>query len=357
MKKLYDLRSDTVTQPTPEMRKAMFDAEVGDDVLEEDPSVKKLEKKAAELLGKEAAMLVPSGTFGNQVSVLAHCSPGNEVILSEESHIVQHEAGAAAMVSGINFRTVTPKEGRLTWKEIEPRIRKEKDIHFPDTGLIEIENALSNGDVRPLNEMQQIYDGAKNCNIPVHVDGARIFNAAEALGCSASEIAQYADSVMFCLSKGLSAPVGSIVTGSKVFIDKARSMRKILGGGMRQAGIIAAPGSTALETMRKRLKDDHTHARMLAEAFTKEPDVFSVDVENTKINMVFVALKHSAPSGKDPLLSLLKHYGILIYPPEYGIYRFVTHYGIEKQDMEKICSLIPSIAEGIRTNYCENCGK
>ncbi len=347
MKKVIDFRSDTVTKPTEEMRKAMYEAEVGDDVLQEDPTVNRLERTAAELLGKEDGLLVPSGTFGNQVSVLTHCKRGDEVILSETSHIVQHEVGAVSVLAGANLRTVTPRLSHLSWEEIEPRIRKGENIHFPDTGLIELENALSNGDVQPLDSMKEIKHGAEKQGIPVHLDGARIFNAALSLGVDAAEIAAQADSVMFCLSKGLSAPIGSIVVGPKPFIKAARKSRKIMGGGMRQAGVIAAAGLVALNSMRERLSEDHANARKLAHAFAEHHDVFAVDPRMVKINMVFLRLK--TENEEDVLLEeLLQPHGVVTYPREGGEYRFVTHYGITEEDIDEVRGVIPRVADAIR---------
>lgn len=219
--RFIDLRSDTVTMPTEEMREAMARAVVGDDVYGDDPTVKLLEEKAASIVGKEAALFVPSGTMGNQLAVLTHTKRGDEIIVEENCHIVQHEVGAAALISGVQLRTIKGLNSIMSAAQVEAGIR-EDDIHYPETGLICIENALSNGHVVPLNNMKDVYEAAQKHHIPVHLDGARLFNAADYLGVNASTVTQYTDSVMFCLSKGLCAPVGSMLAGKREFIEKAK---------------------------------------------------------------------------------------------------------------------------------------
>ncbi len=349
---MIDFRSDTVTQPTEEMRRAVYEAEVGDDVLGEDPSVNRLEELSAEVLGKEAALLVPSGTFGNQLALFTHCTRSDEVILSEESHIIQHEVGAGAVIAGINLRPLPPAGSYITAEQIEPRIRKGYNIHFPDTGLIELENALSNGDVQPLESMREIRTLSNRYGIPVHLDGARIFNAAIALGVDAAEIASLTDSVMFCLSKGLAAPIGSLLVGTEQFIREARKKRKVMGGGMRQAGIIAAAGLVALKRMRERLEEDHDNALRLARSFAEHADVFEIDLDKVKINMVFISVK-GRENESVALEKMFMRYGVLTYPREGGLYRFVTHYGITSNDIESVCSAIPEIADEIRAARTE----
>lgn len=340
-KKIIDLRSDTVTKPTEEMRKAMYEAEVGDDMMGEDPTVNKLEALAAEVMGKEAAIFVPSGVFGNQLAFFTHCNRGDEIIISNDAHPVQHEAGATAIISGANMRIVTTPKQWFSWEDITPFIRFEESLHYPKTALIHVQNTLSNGDIWPLEEMKKIYLNAKKHNISVHLDGARIFNAATYLKIQAKEIAQWSDSVMFCLSKGLAAPIGSMLCGTKDFIEKARKKRKIMGGAMRQAGVIAAAGIIAIEKMSKRLEEDHKNARKLAEAFAKYPEHFEIDLSIVKTNMVFVRPKNE----KNSLEKILKEYNILTYPRELGWYRFVTHYEITEQDIDYITSLLPTIIE------------
>ncbi len=332
---MIDIRSDTVTKPTDAMRAAMARAEVGDDVYGDDPTVNELEAYGAELTGKEASLFVPSGTFGNQLALFTWCRRGSEVILGEESHIIQHEAGAASVIAGVQTRTVPAKDGRLEADMVEARIRG-TDIHFPPTALICLENAHSSGHVVPLSNMDAIRAVADRHGLPIHVDGARLFNAAAALGVSAREIAQRADSVMFCLSKGLCAPVGSLLAGKRDFIERARRNRKIMGGGMRQAGILAAAGLLALREMTARLTEDHRRARFLAEALATIPGV-QIDPSTVDINMVFFTV----PKTRDAetahrVMALLKDQGILANPPEEGVFRFVTHYWIGDQEISRI---------------------
>lgn len=329
--RFIDLRSDTVTKPTDEMREAMFNAEVGDDVYGDDPTVIELEEYAAKLVGKEAALFVPSGTFGNQLCLLTHCRRGDEVIVGDDSHIVVHEVGAASVIAGVQLRTLNSYKGELDPAEIESKIR-ENDIHFPETGLICLENAHSNGRVISLENMKEIQLIAKKYNLPVHLDGARLFNAAEYLKVSAKEICSYCDSVTFCLSKALCAPVGSIVAGSKDFIDKARKGRKLMGGGLRQAGFLAAAGMIALKKMVGRLNVDHENALYMAEELSKVPGVI-LDKENVHINMVFFKITNTAYDLNN-LAEDLFNKGIKVNPPEKGELRFVTNYWVDKKDID-----------------------
>ncbi|MCL1927842.1 MAG: aminotransferase class I/II-fold pyridoxal phosphate-dependent enzyme [Treponema sp.] len=334
-----DIRSDTVTGPTEKMRKAMAEAEVGDDVYGDDPTINRLEKTGAKLLGKEAALFVPSGTFGNQLALFTHCPRGTEVVLGEECHIIQHEAGAASIISGVQTRTIPAPDGVFTGQELLIRLRK-RDLHAPPTSLICLENAHSMGKTVSLAVMDEVRNITNEWNLPVHLDGARIFNAATALGCSAADIAKRCDSVMFCLSKGLCAPVGSLLVGGKSFIEEARLKRKIMGGGMRQAGILAAAGLIALTEHPLLLADDHKRARELEKALAEIPGI-SVDEGN--INMVFfrwVAEKESARA----LVNAFRSRGIIINDPEQKIlngktellFRFVTHHWIGDKEAEAI---------------------
>lgn len=334
-----DLRSDTVTWPTDDMRQAMAAARVGDDVYGDDPTVNELESLAAKLTGKEAAILVPSGTFGNQLALFTHCPRGSEVILGEESHIVQHEAGAAAVIAGVQLRTVATKHGALSRQDVTSRIRSD-DIHYPPTSLVCMENAHSNGRVIQLSEMDEVTDTARSAGIPIHLDGARLFNASVALGVPATEIAKRADSVMFCLSKGLCAPIGSMLAGSRQFIDQARRKRKIMGGGMRQAGTIAAAGLLALGPMRERLHEDHAHAKALASGLATIPGV-SVDLDSVHIDMVYFTLSPNPDPAR--FVTHMRSHGILVNPPESGQLRFVCHYWIHAKH-------IPIILEAVRTS-------
>ncbi|MBA7635132.1 L-allo-threonine aldolase [subsurface metagenome] len=343
--KIIDLRSDTVTRPTPEMRRAMYKAEVGDDVLHEDPTMNELERYAAELIGKEATLFVPSGTFGNELALFTHCSRGDEVLLSEGGHIVQHEAGAAAILAGVQLRTIYEEKSYPVWPDFDPRIRKEEDIHCPSTGLIVLENALSSGEVMNLEEMAEIHRQADSYCIPVHLDGARIYNAAFFLQTEAREIAGFADSVMFCLSKGLCAPVGSLLAGQGDFIKRARKGRKIMGGGMRQAGILAAAGLVALRKMCRRLGDDHQKAKLLADALSSR-GLFELKPEKVKINILHVRFKDKEYAGLEgKFVESLKAHGILIYPPRNGWVRFVTHHDISFEDINHVVRQLDSVIQ------------
>jgi threonine aldolase len=338
--KYIDLRSDTVTQPTQEMRDAMYIAEVGDDVYGDDPTIRELEEYAAQITGKEAALFVPSGTFGNQLALLTHCKRGDEVILGDDCHIVAHEVGAAAVIAGVQLRTLTSYKGLLDPNEIESKIRG-VDIHFPSTGLICIENALSNGRVVPLDNMQKIYEIAKNNNLPVHLDGARVFNAAEYLKVDVKEITKYCDSVMFCLSKGLCAPVGSMLAGSIDFINRARKGRKLMGGGLRQAGFLAAAGLIALKKMTKRLKEDHDNALFLAGELSTISGI-QVFHEDIQISMVFFDMKATGYDSNEFAREMLKK-GIKINPAENGVMRFVTNYWVTREDINYIVKYMKEI--------------
>ena len=338
--KIIDMRSDTVTKPTPEMREAMYRAEVGDDVYGDDPTVRMLEEYAASLSGKEAALFVPSGTFGNQLALLTHCKRGAEVLLGDDCHIVEHEVGASSVIAGVQLRTLVSDRGELSPEVIKSKIRDE-DIHCPETGLICLENAHSNGRVIPLATMIAVYDIAREHGIPVHLDGARLFNAAAYLKVDASEVASNADSIMFCLSKGLCAPVGSMLAGSREFIDRARKGRKLMGGGMRQAGILAAAGIIALEKMTKRLGEDHENARILGSKLSEIHGV-KVDLENIHINMVFFDLNGTGCKA-ETLMKFLADRGILANGPSNGVMRLVTHYWTGRDDVEYVAESLKEI--------------
>ncbi len=343
---MIDLRSDTVTRPSPKMRRAMAAAEVGDDVLREDPTLLALEEKAAELTGKEAALFTPSGTFANQLALFTWVPGGGEVYINESAHIVQHEAGASAHISGAFLRTFVPaKTPWAEWSDIAPRLRTERDMHFPISSLICLENALSDGTVQPIKSMKSIRLGAQMADLPVHTDGARLFNAAASLGVPASEIAEQTDSLMFCLSKGLGAPVGSLLCGPKDFIDEALMKRKIMGGGMRQAGILAAAGLVALEEELPRLSEDHEKARALAEALSGLPEAFEVLTPYPEINMVFLKLREPGSKKEALLLKLLADKGFITYGAEGGVFRFVTHRDVSHENIATLISELPAIAE------------
>lgn len=335
MKNFIDLRSDTVTKQPEFMKEAMFKAEVGDDVYGDDPTIIKLENLAAEIIGKEAALFVPSGTFGNQLALFTHCKRGSEVILADSNHIIAHEVGASSIIAGVQLRSIDSNNGVIKTNEIEKRIRfEDEDIHFPSTSLICVENAHSSGNVLSLGEMDEIYTVAKKYNLPVHLDGARVFNASASLNVDAKEITKYCDSIMFCLSKGLCAPVGSILAGSKEFIAKARKKRKLMGGGLRQAGFLAAAGIVALNDMTKRLNEDHENAKLLASELNKLPEI-NVNLDNVKINMVFFSFKDNSIDTKNLVKFFLEN-NIKINDAENGLMRFVTHYWVTKEDIYRI---------------------
>ncbi len=337
-----DLRSDTVTLPTEEMRRAMAEAEVGDDVYGEDPTIQELESLAAKILGKEAALFVPSGTMGNQVSVMTHTQRGDEVIMEAESHVYYYEVGAMAVLSGVQARPVPGKRGVMDPDDVRRAIRERGNIHFPRTSLVVLENTHNRGGgkVLPLDNVKAISDIAHSNGLSVHMDGARIFNAQVASGIPASEYAKYADSVMFCLSKGLCAPVGSMVVGSKDFIDRARKNRKMLGGGMRQAGILAAAGIIALTKMVDRLQEDHDNAKLLAVKLQELG--YGVNPEEVETNMVVVDV---TPTGKDvhTVEKELKTRGVLANANSPKTLRLVTHYGITSDDAIKAVEVFADI--------------
>lgn len=328
MQMTIDFRSDTVTKPTEEMRKAMYEAEVGDDVYGEDPTVIRLEQLAADMLGKEEALFVTSGTQGNQIALLSHCRPGEEIILEAQSHIFLYEAGGAAALAGVQTRTIAGSNGAIHPHDLRLVIRGE-DIHFPRTALVCVENThnKAGGKVIPLERMKELYDTAHEYNVPVHLDGARLFNAAVAAGFQAREFAACADSVQICLSKGLSAPVGSVLAGSKEFIGIARKWRKRLGGGMRQAGVLAAPGIIALTKMTERLAEDHGHAQKLAMGLNEIPGL-SVDVEGVETNIVLCDIAGSGLPNEE-FLARIKKEGVLAVSFDQQVIRFVTHREID----------------------------
>jgi threonine aldolase len=343
---MIDLRSDTITKPTEEMRKAAYEAQVGDDVYGEDPTVNLLEEKAAEILGKEAALFVTSGTQGNQIAVLTHCRPGNEILLETESHIFYYESGAVAALAGVQTRTIQGVKGVMNPLHIEAAIRGE-DQHFPETGLICIENThnRAGGAVVPSSNMKEIYEVAQRYFVPVHVDGARLFNAAASAECSIKEFTQYCDTVQICLSKGLGAPVGSIIAGPEEFIKKARKWRKRLGGGLRQVGIIAAPALIALTKMTERLVEDHVNASFLAESLIKYEGLEVVNSVDTNIVVLDVSALNMNASE---FVEALKEEGVLAVTFGPTLVRLTTHYDVNRKDMEKAVNVIGEIVKGKR---------
>ena len=330
MSSTIDLRSDTVTRPSAEMRAAMAAAEVGDDVYGEDPTVNLLEQRAAETFGREAALFVPSGTMGNQIAIRLHTQPGQEVIAESRAHILDWEMATTAVFSGCLIRAVEAERGVLTWKHIEPVIQK-RGAFRAATGLIEIENTanLAGGAALPLNVLEEIWDGAKEHKLPTHLDGARIFNAATALGVDVEPLTRGFDTVMFCLSKGLGAPVGSVLVGSTELMERARLFRKALGGGMRQAGVLAAAGLIALEQGPQRLHEDHANARLVAEELALMIGV-AIDVDAVETNIVIFKLMGGRSASE--LTARLKARGILMTAIGPDAVRLVTHRDVSRGD-------------------------
>jgi len=347
---LIDLRSDTVTRPTDAMRRAMAAAEVGDDVFGDDPTVNRLEERAAELLGKEAGLFVASGTMGNLVSLMAHLPRGTEAIAGYQSHTVLDEAGRHAVVVGATIRALRERpDGTLDLAEVAEAFRDPADPHEPTTGLVALENTHAHSGARPLPRAytEQIADIAHAHGVPLHVDGARFFNAVVALGTTPTILAEPADSLTFCLSKGLGCPVGSVVVGNRSFIGRARRARKLLGGGMRQAGVLAAAGLVALQPgdagMIDRLAEDHANARRLAEALSTmdgirspgdiaQPDDGPLDPERTVTNFVLFRVARD----RDAFLEALRRRGILMVAFPHGQIRAVTNCGVTSADVETV---------------------
>ena len=334
-----DLRSDTVTRPTPEMRRAMYAAEVGDDVFGEDPSVNALEARAAEIAGKEAAVFVPSGTMGNQIAVAVHTSPGQEIVCEEHSHVVLYEMGMLARLSGCVARTVPTADGLLSWDAVRPRVRGSSD-HFRGTGLIEIENThnYAGGRVYPMETLARIRSETLAAGLPVHMDGARVFHAAAALGVAVSAIGACADSLTFCLSKGLGAPVGSLLAGSAEFAAEARLARKALGGGMRQAGVLAAAGLVALERSPANIPVAHADARFLAEALAEIPGI-AIDPGAVETNIVFFDIAGTGLSGAE-FSEALAERGVLALALGPTRIRMVTHQDVDRAGCERAVAAV-----------------
>lgn len=331
-----DLRSDTVTKPTPEMREAMAAAEVGDDVYGDDPTVNRLEALAADLLGKEAALFVPSGTMGNLLAVLVHCQRGDEAIVGNQSHIYLNEAGGMSALGGIQPCPIQNRpDGTLALDDIRASIRTE-DVHHPITRLVCIENTQNICGGVPLTAeyTRQVADLARRNDLAFHIDGARIFNAAAAQNVSARELVEPADSVMFCLSKGLAAPVGSMLAGTTKFITRARHIRKMLGGGMRQVGVLAAAGIVSLERMTGRLAEDHARARKLADGLRQIKGLV-VDANSPYSNMVYLNLDSAVQSDAYGVTQKMKALGVLVDPENARRFRLVTHYAIDESAVEK----------------------
>ncbi len=333
---MIDLRSDTVTLPTPAMREAIARAELGDDVYGEDPTVNRLEAMAADAMGKEAALLVASGTMGNLVAMLAHCARGTKAVLGARAHTYLYEAGGAAALGGVVLTPIrNTDDGELDLDELTSELATPADVHFAPHALVAAENTHNRcgGAAVGLAHMAAVTDAAHRHGLPVHLDGARIFNAALALETTAREIAGYADTVSFCLSKGLACPVGSLLCGSRAFIARARRVRKLVGGGMRQAGIIAAAGIVALDTMVDRLGEDHDNARALAEGLGRI-DGLRVHPTRRRTNMVFFDVVGGAERARR-FAEALKERGVLVGPRTATEFRAVTHYGVSAADIAR----------------------
>lgn len=327
-----DLRSDTVTKPTRKMRAAMAAAEVGDDVYGEDPTINRLEARAAEIFGREAALFLPSGTMANQTAIRLHTQHGQEVICESRAHILDWEMAMMAAFSGCVARALPGERGILTWRDIEPAITG-KHYHRAQTGLIALENShnMAGGTVTGIEVLEEIWTGAKERGLPTHLDGARVFNAAVALGVDVRELTRGFTTVMFCLSKGLGAPVGSMLVGSYELMDRARIIRKGLGGGMRQAGILAAAGLIALEEGPARLHEDHANARMLAQRLAEIPAV-EIDLESVRTNILIFSLREGGDAPA--LVAKLKERGVLASAIGRHRVRFVTHCDVNREACE-----------------------
>ncbi len=341
---LIDLRSDTVTRPTEGMKQAMFDAELGDDVFGEDPTVNRLQETVAALLRKEAALYVPSGTMGNQICIKVHTQPGDEIIAEQGAHVFNYETGGAAFLSNVQVHTVEGKYGRFTIDQIRRAMRPAL-YYMPRTRLICLENThnRAGGTIFPLNEMQEISAFARAEGIRLHLDGARLWNACAATGIAPHEFAACVDSVSVCLSKGLGAPIGSVLAGTKTFVDEARHYRKIFGGGMRQAGVLAAAGLYALEHHRDRLREDHEKAQYLAKELSSVRGM-EIDMTSVQTNIIIISVEHA---GKKPeeILAALRRKGVALSLGNYLGLRAVTHLDVSTEQVRLAASIIREVME------------
>jgi threonine aldolase len=343
---MIDLRSDTVTRPTAAMRQAMFEAEVGDDVYREDPTVNRLEQRAAEIFGKEAGLFVPTGTMGNTIAVKLHTRHGEEVICEARSHVFNYELSMMAWFAGCVARPVAAERGILTWDLIKPHIRPLAP-HWAPTGLIEIENThnMAGGTVTPAAVINEICGRAHELGLNVHMDGARVFHSAAATGLPVGEITAKVDTVMFCLSKGLGAPAGSMLVGTSEAMDRARLYRKRLGGGMRQAGILAAAGLIALEQMSARLGDDHANARLLADGLARIPGIL-INASRVETNIVIFDCAGTGLGGSE-FSSELRKRGVFANAVSPTEVRLVTHYDVSRADCEIALGAIEEVARAV----------
>ena len=346
---LIDLRSDTVTQPTDEMRRAMAAAEVGDDVFGEDPSINELQERAAAILGKEAGLLTSSGTMSNLISTLAYSSHGDEIVMGDQAHMFWNESAGQAALAGVQTRLVpNDPQGRLDPGDVAAAIRPKGNLHFPNTSMVCLENTHNrcSGGVLTPEDTKSVCDVAHDAGVPVHLDGARIFNAAIALEVPAVELVREVDDLSFCLSKSLSCPVGSVLVGSQEFIDNARRWRKMIGGGMRQAGVLAAAGLVALDTMVDRLEEDHQNARRLAHGLANI-DGLSVDPEQIQTNIVFFDVDPKLGTAADMIAALERENIKVSYPGKQSI-RMVTHRHISGEDIEEALSRTSTAVRELR---------
>ena len=341
MTKIIDLRSDTVTKPSPEMRKAMYEAEVGDDVYKEDPTVNELEEYVADLFGKESALFVPSGVMGNQICLNVLTQPSDEVICERNAHIFQYESGTPAANSGIQLNLIEGNKGVFTPEQVEPLIRPESAYYMPRTRVVEIENThnVAGGTIQPLDNIKAMQKLTDKHGLFMHLDGARLWNASVATGIQLSEYASYFDSISVCLSKGLGAPIGSVIIGAKGFVDEAFRVRKAWGGGMRQVGIIAAGGLYAVKNNIERLAEDHDNAEILAEHLAKLPNV-EIDLTSVETNMVMFKSKNKSV---EQVISECKENGLLLGPGGVGVLRLVTHMDVNSKDVENAKEIFSKI--------------
>ncbi len=341
-KSLIDLRSDTVTLPTPAMRRAMAEAEVGDDVYGEDPTINRLEARAAEVFGRESAIFVPSGSMGNAIAIKLHTRPGQEIICEERSHVFNYEMAMLSWFSGCVVRPVAAPDGILTWDLVRAKLSA-KIYYLAQTGLVSIENThnMAGGAVMPPAVLNRICDGAHQAGIPVHLDGARVFNASIALGVPVDQLTAKCDSVMFCLSKGLGAPVGSMLVGSKAFIAEARAVRKALGGGMRQAGVLAAAGLIALDEGPKRLREDHENARFLAEGLAQIPGV-SIDPRAVASNILIADIAGTGMTSAE-FSAKLAEQRVRANGVNPQTMRFVTHLDVNRKQCERALRVMEQV--------------
>ena len=344
---VIDLRSDTVTKPSPAMRRAMFEAEVGDDVYAEDPTINRLEQRAAEIFGREAALFVPSGTMGNQIAIKLHTTHGQEVICEERGHVFNYEMAMMAHFSGVVPRTVWAEDGILTWQHVAAKL-KGKSYHAAKTGLVSLENThnMAGGTVTPPEVFDEVCDGVHETGLPVHLDGARVFNASVTLGIPIDRLTAKADTVMFCLSKGLGAPVGSLLVGKADVIDRGRIYRKALGGGMRQAGILAAAGLIALQEGPQKLAADHANAKFLAEGLANIPGI-KIDPARVHTNIVICDVSETGMTSGEMSCELAGH-KVLANGVATHLIRFVTHLDVSREQCTRALTVVGEVCTARR---------